>query len=402
MSKIYTQLKRLSGACIALGMISGCSNNDALIEEGHSGPEIEITSATVENRAIDLEYVTPEDGGYYFYYKLDNTVTEKTFTLANGVFSEMGKTGLEWTNDKLSKQYGFTLSNSTDIKEATTDLKDIVWGQIKPANTYQLDFTLYHKMAQAEINLKLPEGWTIQAVSLKNLKNSYTFSNGDGNVNATGNSDQEFIINNNNEPYSTLLPPQKKADNSELYVTVSTDQEETKNYHRLLPYAMREELSSTQWQDIPLEFRAGHILKLNATITNDEPDDIYFTYATLTDWKSIGTSTLPIRPAGIYTIKDLNEWISEWNNTPQDEVRLNKYGSKTGDKWTFVLKANITVPSGTNITALSNAETSNFYLDVAEGHSYTITGTTASSLGLNDSGLYKDGIFSTDNPSTNP
>lgn len=399
MSKIYTQLRRLSGACIALGMISGCSNNEALIEEGHSGPEIEITSATVENRAIDLQYVTPEDGKYYFYYKLDNTVTKKKFTLANGVFSDMGKTGLEWTNPNLDKKYGFTLSNSTDI--ATTNLNDIVWGQIKPASTYQLDFTLSHKMAQAEINLKLPKGWTIQSVSLKNLKNSYTFSNENGEVSATGDSNQAFTISNNNGTYSTLLPPQKKADDSELYVTVHTDKGETKNYHRLLPYAMREEFSEGQWQDIPLEFRAGHILKLNATITNDEPDDIYFTYATLTDWKNIGTSTLPIRPVGIYTVKDLNEWAKAWNNNSQDEVRLNKYGSKTDSKWTFVLKANITVPDGTNITQLSNATSSNFYLDVAGGHSYTITGTTASNLGLNDTGLYKNEIFS-NGTSSNP
>lgn len=398
MNKIYNQCKLLVWGSMALGAMSACSNDTALEDINDSdGPNVEIVSATVESRAADINYVTPNDGTYYLYYKnngLEN-LESKTFELKSGTFSGMGKTDIKWGN----VQHEFILSNTENITVATTIQNAPADDIVHQKNTFDdcgLSFILTHRMAQTKVNLTLPEGWSIKSVSLKNLKNQYTFINSNGTVVPVGNkAELELTKVDKEDTYFTLLPPQDKEKDSELYVTVN-DGKNDLNYHHLLPYSMREDMGNNQWQDVPLKFTAGHTLQLNATITGEEPEDIYFTYATLVDWKDIGTYTIPnLRQAGIYTVKDMNAWIAAWN--AGDQIRLRKYGTKDGNgKWTFVLKANIDLSEVTTkftFTDTGNTTKTNFHVGRPDKSTWKFTQKTANDLGLNDTSLYDTNLF---------
>lgn len=399
MNKIYNQCKLLIWGSMALGAMSACSNDTALEDINDSdGPNVEIVSATVESRAADINYVTPNDGTYYLYYKNNGSANleSKTFELKSGTFSGMGKTDLLWG----SVQEEFILSNTENIMVPATinnnTAADDIVHQKNNFEDYGLSFILTHRMAQTKVNLTLPEGWSIVSVSLNNLKNKYTFENSSGDVVPYDNKAKLSLTKVDKEDaYFTLLPPQEKEDDSELYVTVN-DGKDNLDYHHLLPYSMREDMGNNQWQDVPLKFTAGHTLQLNATITGGEPEDIYFTYATLVNWTDIGTYTIPnLRQAGIYTVKDMNAWIAAWN--ADDQIRLRKYGKQNdGGKWEFVLKANIDLSAVSTQFAFKgsgNTTKNNFFVGKPKNTTWKFTQKTAEQLGLDDASLYETDLF---------
>lgn len=379
------KIKSLLWGSLSIFCFSACSND---IEENISNEEneeIRIASIEVQDRAVEANLSTPPDGTYTLYYsQKDNKTDAKDkfeTQISEGTIQNLGKTGIEW--DELKDKH-FVLSNTTDITEASSSIQDILWSELN-ATSSDLKFILTHRMAQVQVNLTIPNGWSVQTVQLTGIKNQYTFQNhgeNKGSVIPTGDSNAKLSLTTDKK-YAELLPPQERNTASILVVTVLDGNKETKKYQSLLPYTMREEIAEGQWQDTPLKFKAGHLLKLNADIEENTSFDIHFTYATITDWDNKGTGHISGRPSGLYSVNDIKGWIEAWNN--KDESRLNKYGEKGGDeKWTFTLRHTINITS-TDLESKTLSAPTNLTLKVAdETHSYKIVGIKPSDIGLSD------------------
>lgn len=407
MNSIHHHIKHLLWGSMALVFISSCSQ-EAETDLLGDDTQVSIVSAYVQTRAVDPEYVPLGNGTYYLNYKTNESSSvskELKVTLTDGIFEKLGKTDILWNS--VNTNNGFTLSNSQDTKstlqighENKNDIKDdIIWGQIKPATSYELSFTLSHRMAKVQVSVEHPDGWTVNEVHLEGLSPKYTFKNENGTVTAE-NPDQATNLtltsSEDGTPYESLLPPQgrngKGSAPGVLVVQVTKAGEATATtYKSILPYAMREEISSGQWSDVVLGFKAGHILNLTATIKDTSDHNIYFTYATLTDWTDKKGGIISVRPAGIYLPSDLQGLIAAWNTDPKNETKLKKYGKKDDAKWTFTLRRNINV-TDMGPSSFTNATTENFMLTRLDGSSYQITGTT-NHLGLS-TGCYTENIFS--------
>lgn len=383
------KIKSLLWGSISIFCFSACNNDIETNISNEENEEVKIASIEVQDRAVEANLSTPPDGTYILYYKKkdneNSSMNEFKTGISEGTIQNLGKTGIKW--DELKDKH-FVLSNTTDITEASSSIQDILWSELK-ATSSDLKFILTHRMAQVQVNLTIPKDWTIQSVLLTEIKNQYTFQNygqDKGSVIPTRESNAELSLNSDKK-YAELLPPQERNTRSMLVVTVQEGNKETKKYQSLLPYTMREEIAEGQWQDIPLEFKAGHLLKLNADIEENTSFDIHFTYATITDWDNKGTGHISARPAGLYSVNDIKGWIDAWNNS--DEPRLNKYGVKGEDgKWTFTLRHTINITSNDlDSKKLSNA--TNLILKVADTHRYKIIGIKPSVIGLSDE-TYKD------------
>lgn len=376
------KIKSLLWGSISIFCFSACSNDIETNISNEENEEVRIASIEVQDRAVEANLSTPPDGTYTLYYSQKD---EFETQISEGTIQNLGKTGIKWDE---SKDKYFVLSNTTDITEASSFIQDILWSELN-ATSSDLKFILTHRMAQVQVNLTIPKDWTIQTVQLTGIKDQYTFKNYDKNqkgiVIPTEKNNTALSLTSDKK-YAELLPPQERNTASMLVVTVLDGNKETKKYQSLLPYTMREEIAEGQWQDTPLEFKAGHLLKLNADIEENTSFDIHFTYATITDWDNKGTGHISARPAGLYSVKDIKGWIDAWNSN--DESRLYKYGEKEGEKWTFTLRHTINTTS----TDLENKEllnTTSLTLKVADTHSYQIIGIKPSDIGLND-GTYKD------------
>lgn len=410
MNNIYYYIKHLLWGSMALGFISSCSQ-ETETEHFDNDTRVSIVSAYVQTRAINPEYVPLGNGTYYLNYQVTSPTSqseELKVTFTDGIFEKLGKTDIPWSSVKTDN--GFTLSNSQDITstiqighEVNNDIKDdIIWGQIKPATSNELSFTLSHRMAKVLVSVEHPDGWTVNEVHLEGLSPMYKFKNENGTVTAeTLDQATNLILTSPkaDSPYESLLPPQgrngKGNDPGVLVVEVTkTGENSPTTYKNILPYAMREEISSGQWSDVVLAFKAGHILNLTATIKDNDDHNIYFTYATLTDWTDKNGGIISVRPAGIYLPNDLEELIAAWNTNLKDETKLRKYGSKAGEKWTFTLRRNIDAKDISS-SSFTGATTGNFMLTRPENTSYQITG-VSNQLGLSE-GCYTEGIFVTAN-----
>lgn len=408
MNNIYYYIKHLLWGSMALGFISSCSQ-ETETEHFDNDTRVSIVSAYVQNRAINPEYVPLGNGTYYLNYQVTSPTSqseELEVTFTDGIFEKLGKTDILWNNVKTDN--GFTLSNSQDIEsavkighEVNNDIKDdIIWGQIKSPTSNELSFTLSHRMAKVLVSVEHPDGWTVNEVHLEGLSPMYKFKNEDGTVTAeTPNQATDLILTSPkaDSPYESLLPPQERnekgSDPGVLVVKVTkTGENSPTTYKNILPYAMREEISSGQWSDVVLAFKAGHILNLTATIKDNDDHNIYFTYATLTDWTDKNGGIISVRPAGIYLPNDLQELIAAWNTTPKDETKLRKYGSKTGEKWTFTLRKDIDAKNISS-SSFTGATTENFMLARPDKTTYQITGVSGQ-LGLSKD-CYTEGIFAT-------
>lgn len=408
MNNIYYYIKHLLWGSMALGFISSCSQ-ETETEHFDNDTRVSIVSAYVQTRAIEPELVPLDNGTYYLKYQNKKEVAESAskelkVTFTDGIFDKLGKTDIPW--DDVVEDNGFTLSNSQDIisavqigHEDNNDIKDdIIWGQIKPATSNELSFTLSHRMAKVLVSVEHPNGWVVNEVYLEGLSPMYQFNNEDGTVTAeTPDPATDLILTSpkGDSSYESLLPPQERngkgSDPGVLVVKVTkTGEYSPTTYKNILPYAMREEISSGQWSDVVLAFKAGHILHLTATIKENDDHNIYFTYATLTDWTDKNGGTISVRPAGIYLLNDLQELIDAWNATSKDETKLRKYGSKTEGKWTFTLRRNIDAKDISS-SSFTGATTGNFMLTRPENTSYQITG-VSNQLGLPDN-CYTKGIF---------
>lgn len=374
--------------CTLIGLIGfySCSDVDNYADNNNITPQVSLASVNVQvPRAANQN--APE-GGYYFGWT--STKEQVNYTPVrieeNGTIENSGKINAYW--DNINRKKELTFSNSLDIKEEENkqDPIDILWGKTTIASGNDISFTLQHKMAKAQVELTIPETWTVKSIRLTELKRQYTFSNSNGNVIANGNNGAIEIDNfttstTTSTTGATLLPPQDKGENSELEVIIN-DGSNDRTFHRKLPTAMAEEISEGKWQDILLRFRAGYMLRLEATVTDNSDNEIHFTYATLEKWVDKGNGTISARPAGIYTIADWNAFATAYNTTPKDEIRLLKYGSKTTGAWEFTLQRALDFSKASGEVVPANLTGSDKLK--AKNDKCTITGKTDQDLGVKD------------------
>lgn len=374
--------------CTLIGLIGfySCSDVDNYADNNNITPQVSLASVNVQvPRAANQN--APE-GGYYFGWT--STKEQVNYTPVrieeNGTIENSGKINAYW--DNINRKKELTFSNSLDIKEEENkqDPIDILWGKTTIASGNDISFTLQHKMAKAQVELTIPETWTVKSIRLTELKRQYTFSNSNGNVIANGNNGAIEIDNfttstTTSTTGATLLPPQDKGENSELEVIIN-DGSNDRTFHRKLPTAMAEEIGEGKWQDILLRFRAGYMLRLEATVTDNSDNEIHFTYATLEKWVDKGNGTISARPAGIYTIADWNAFATAYNTTPKDEIRLLKYGSKTTGAWEFTLQRALDFSKASGEVVPANLTGSDKLK--AKNDKCTITGKTDQDLGVKD------------------
>lgn len=373
--------------CTLIGLLgfSSCSEQSDYTDKDELTTQVLLTSINVQlPRAANEK--APE-GGYYFGWT--STKGQVNYTPVrvekDGTIENSGKINAYWDNINRNKE--LTFSNSLDIEEEDNKQEkiDILWGKTTVISGNNISFTLQHKMAKAQVELTIPEKWTVKSIRLTELKQQYTFSNSNGNVIANGNNGvieiDEFTTSTTTPTTgATLLPPQDKGENSELEVIIN-DGSNDRTFHRKFPTAMAEEISDGKWQDILLKFRAGYILRLEATVTDNSDNEIHFTYATLEKWVNKGNGTISVRPEGIYTIADWNAFATAYTD-PKDEIRLKKYGSNTNGSWEFTLQRALDF-SKVSSTVIPANLTGNDKLK-AKDDKCTITGKTAEELGVKD------------------
>lgn len=377
----------------AILALCSCAEQLELVEDTSSSQVSLATPYIITGRAISPEAVPA--GSYLFGWPSTQgktifssvTIDEKG-NIANG-----GTINVYWENIKTPA--ALSLSNTGDFSEGDKkeDPIDILWGNLsnQSQTNNALAFTLDHKMAQAKIELDIPQGWTVNSVQLTNLKKQYTFSNSTGIVTSVG---TEGDIKIDPSLLVVMLPPQDKGDESKLIVKITDDQGNERSFSHKLPYSMAQEPTpgSGQWEDIVLRFRAGYILTLSASITSSSTGEIHFTYATLTDWNLKNGNTSSARPSGLYTVADWNEFAKIYNDKTAEyaaarAIRLYKYGSYDGSKWTFTVQRDIDM-TGKTVTALDMSGSS----DILKANStYRIIGKTSSDLGI--SGNLEGDVF---------
>ena len=352
--------------------LSSCSEQMDDIES--SSQIILATPQVAEHTEARATSIAPA-GNYLFGWKsrADKDILTSVTVATDG---KIGKIGVYWEN--VTSDATLTLSNAGNFTEEDkqTEPIDILWGKLKRQNeaTKALEFTLNHKMAQAQIALTIPENWKIVSIQLTELKKQYTFSNLEGTVTACGNNE---TIDIDTEKKNVILPPQDKGENSSLTVKVKDNNNSLRTFSHKLPYAMAQNPNdSGQWEDIILKFRAGYRLEIAATITNTPNNEIHFTYATLTDWSSKTEGTISARPAGIYTVDDWNKFAQIYNESSEaTNVLLNKYGNYS-DQWIFTIQRDIDM-TNKNVTSLKS-----FSGTLKATDPYRITGKTAQELGV--------------------
>lgn len=375
--------------CTLIGLLglSSCSEQSDYTDKNELTPQVLLTSINVQLPRAASEENAPE-GGYYFGWS--NTNGQANYTPVRvekgGTIENSGKINAYW--DNINRKKELTFSNSLDIKEEDNkqDTIDILWGKTTVSSENNISFTLQHKMAKAQIDLTIPETWTVKSIRLTELKRQYTFSNSNGNVIANGDNgvikiDKFTTSTTTSTTGATLLPPQDKGENSELEVIINDGSNE-RIFHRKLPTAMAEDIGEGKWQDILLRFRAGYMLRLEATVTDNSDNEIHFTYATLEKWVDKGNGTISARPAGIYTIADWNAFATAYNTTPKDEIRLKKYGSETNGVWEFTLQRALDFSKASGKVVPAHLIGSDKLK--AKNGKCTITGKTANELGVED------------------
>lgn len=360
----------ITGLIVSVLLLPGCTSETIDGPDGNSD-EVRFT-ATLDPNAFTTKATTAAPAGtYYMGYKTGkDTVSAVT---VEGDAGKVSGTGIYWMNIALetdNKSF-FTLSNvkRKEDKDSIPADRDILWASDKKSKGTKLSFNLNHLMAQVRVTIETPKDWneTIRTVSLENMQNDIAFDRTAGTANAAGNMTEITLPPvSGTDYYGLILPPQGRTDTMALKVTTR----EGKSYKRALPFSMDEKTDDGKWAGIPLKFRAGYILELTAEITNKLDYTILFTGATLQDWKYIGTSTIPARPAGIYTAGDLDRWISDYNEVktdPEKSYKLKKYGNETdkAPRWTFYLRRDIDASSVkgviTDFTDILTQETSGEY-----------------------------------------
>lgn len=413
----HNMLCRTFGAMVYGGFLAlcctGCSSENPEYVPG-TGDAVRIASVkeslrteTIKTKSmITKSEITPANGDYYLGYKTEvggvATSPVQKVTVTDGTIAE---TGLYWTNilkDEASGESIFTLSNVDENEEKEPvfpEDNDILWGECS-AWMKALDFTLSHRMAAVRVKLELdiPTGQNVEQVSLTAIQRKYTFNRSTGVVVLGTGNVSEMILKEVSETSPTewyeLLPPQGWIDDMELKVVVK-DGTSSKTYKRALPYSMIESIGSGQSQSIPLEFRAGYRLMLTAKVTDNIDYTVFFTGATLQDWKYEGSHSVVAKSAGIYTETELKDWAKKYNAYIADKSEKNKnallrYGTESGGKWTFTLSRDIEVTNKADLEKVSM-----FYDELVRLNSYRITGIVQTDLfaALDAGASVTSGIF---------
>ena len=296
------------------------------------------------------------------------------------------ESGLYWVNvaknsPDNTKSF-FTLSNVDENESGNmvfpTD-KNILWGSYT-AWQQPLKFALSHRMAQVKVILTLSISANVNAVSISAIKQAYTFDREIGVVTAADPATELMLTKNDADgSWEMLLPPQNRTDQMELKVVMSNG----KTYKRKLPYSMDQSLGGGNWESIPLVFRQGHILELTATVTENIDYTIFLTGATLKEWIYIGNQSSVVKPAGIYTETELNDWTKKYNSYIGDKsennhkalLRYGVYTSGGNPEWDFIISRNINVTNPGSLTPITI-----FNDKLSKLNNYKITGISASAL----------------------
>lgn len=353
--------------------LSSCSEQMD-IDKGTSSQVI-LDAPQVAEHAEARSTTSAKAGNYLFGWK---SKAEKDILTSVTVKSggEIGKIGVYWENITSNATLTFSNAGNFIAEDNQKEPIDILWGKLDKQNstTNALVFTLYHKMAQAKIKLTIPTNWEVTSIQMTDLKKQYIFSNLDGNVIPCGTNE---AIDIDTKKATVMLPPQEKGENSKLIVKVTDDTKTPRTFSHKLPYAMAQNPNEgDQWEDIVLKFRAGYILEISATITDNPNNEIHFTYATLTDWKSKTESTISARPAGIYTVDDWNKFAYIYNtNSNETNVLLYKYGTYSNG-WIFTIQRDIDM-TDKEVTKLNS-----FSGTLKATDSYRIKGKKAEDLGV--------------------
>lgn len=366
--------------------LSSCSEQ---MDDIESSSQIILATPQVAEHTETRATSTAPTGNYLFGWKskAKKDILTSVFVQNDGT---IGKIGVYWEN--IIDNATLTLSNVGNFteKDNQTEPIDILWGKKDNQNLTNsaLQFTLNHKMAQAKIELTIPNGWTITSIQMTDLKKQYTFSNLTGKLEAVG---ELTTIDIDKDTRTVMLPPQNKDNNSRLTVTATDKDGKERTFSHKLPYAMAQNPSGgNQWEDVILKFREGYILKIAASITDGPNDEIHFTYATLTDWSSKTESTISVRPAGIYTVGDWNKLAETHNaDSGNTNVRLNKYGTYSSGQWVFTIQQDI------NMTDKEVTPLKGFSGTLKAAASYHIIGKTADELGVE--GKLDGEVFQTTN-----
>lgn len=415
------RLGHLAFAEICICLLSACQSIETEIEEADLTPSVYL-SATLEEEAITKATpLYPPKGTYYLGYqetkKSDGTPNEEGLLTVSPLYvGEMGvisddestppegsdgsyKTKYYWINIKQNDGSNADLTLSNVGRDKDTDLfpadNDILWGKqtvwLKP-----LPFVLSHRMAQVRVYLEIDKtdinqtAPTISTVSMNYVRDQFTFSRTDGVVTASeGSAEKELSKStdaSSKDYYGSILPPQERINEGKvLQLQVTTD--DGKTYVGNLPYGMSQFItgSTTEREDVPLQLKAGHILELTATITDNTDYTVLFTYATLVDWKYIKTVRVAAKPAGLYLASELEACITEYNkNSEATNVKLLKYGVYEDSTWKFTLQRSIAATS-----IMGPFKDSAPTLTQTAAGTYKITGKTAAELNVTD----KDNCF---------
>lgn len=412
----------LAGCGLFVLLCAACSSEELDENNNHADNEaVRITSISEITRATQ-EKLAPPDGTYYLGYKTTKAGDERIFESLQPVKVASGQitnkeTGLYWASisrEKENNKADFTLSNVNGVNTEEMefpDNKDILWGKCSEWMK-ELKFTLSHQMAEVQVNLTstFTEGVTIKEVKIKAIKQDFSFNRETGEVIPNEKEGTDLILTEINDTkedatttkFSAILPPQERTNEMELEITTSNNE----TYSRTLPYSMIEDIpgQSGQSQSVVLKFKAGHRLLLTANVTNNIDYTIFFTGATLKDWKYMNSHAIVAKPAGIYTFTELKDWTVKYNayykenisDTEKEKCRkaLLRYGTPPasgGDKWTFTISRDITATTDglTRITSFTDKLTN--------VNSYKITGINQSDLMQTvTGGTITDGIFEKD------
>ncbi|MCD8135107.1 MAG: fimbrillin family protein [Parabacteroides gordonii] len=377
---------------ILAGFLStACSSeSDPIGSRQDANKPIEL-AASVQTRATTDEEIKTEPapaGTYYLGYTAKNGTSPAIGTIEGNDGKIVLNPILTWGQVK-SNNKTFTLDNVNLSGEPTYPQdNDILWGKTEGWIS-TLDFTLEHRMAMVSVELSTSseDGKNVDLskrtrISISNVATAIeNFNRSTGTVTAADTKNQTLTLAQENAyttVYTTkpiILPPQTRNDNSKLTITTQSGNK----FESSLPEGM---IYDTDHHSRAFEFLAGYHLKITATLVSEGASDkISFVAATLENWVDVGTATIGAKEAGIYSVEELQAWVTAYNEAStsskpgKDTPSLRRYGKwidngENGSYWLFSIWKNITVGSEPSFTPITK-----FY-DHLDGHGHTLTGLT--------------------------
>ena len=367
------------------------------------------TAETLTKGEVAAEEV--QTGDYFLSYGSasgERSLCKVTFTYGNGypLIEEDGAFRFLRWNDMKADDAGnhvLTLDNLTDGQNAVEvplgeayaassvedeDVPDIVWGSrtiAADAEKGTVDFSLYHRMAKIslEITVNSP-GIALDdkdvTVTLKNVTAiPTTFNRSSGTVSAGAEfTDVELysgVLTQSGNHYvipSWIFPPQQFDQDNFPKLRIEFDGQA---YEGTLNRYMVNDGGDSDDTPVSLDgFEAGRHLTLRARLSQGVEDvEVIFMPVYIRKWEEIDGIGITAKQRGIYTETDYSQLVATYNDDPQDESVLEKYGKKddASGQWTFDLFKNIGDSAGE--AGMPKFKDGNFTMNF---HGYSIYGVT--------------------------